>query len=379
MKKQTRLLWIDGVKYIACIGVFLSHFCSAFIGENESVQMLSPIIVKIVSIFSMFLDGAFWVRLFCILSGALVAQKIISQKTELIECIFMRYLRFVIPFFSAGCIFYIIEYTVGYHAVECGKVLNLAWIGTHNQVPVRFSDVLKMAFSFKYTIDASLWTILPIFAGSIIIYIINYVLFKIKIPEKYWGGIYITLFLLSIIKYDINSLCVSCCILGAGMIRIWDYIKFPHQLADVFCIVVIVMVTFGHPYLLEVMSQSVDVPVRIGLDGYGYIFYAIILLLCIKNSNILKLFFEKWLSQNANLSFPIYVLHMPLIMSFSSLICLFLYEKVSYSINFIINIIISMLLVRGSSYCYEKYIDKYQNRLINKIKKSLNKLNNSKK
>ena len=371
-------MWIDGVKYIACIGVFLSHFCFAFIGNNESVDMLSPIIVKMARIFSMFLDGGFWVRVFCILSGALVAQKIVSQKTELIECIFMRYLRFVIPFFSAGCIFYIIEYTIGYHAVECGKVLNLAWIGTHNQIPVRFSDILKMAFLFEHTIDASLWTILPIFVGSIIIYIINYVLFKAKIPEKYWGSVYITLFLLSIIKYDINSLCVSCCILGAGMIHIWDYIKFPHQLADIFCIVVIMMVMFGHPHLLAAMSQRVDVPVRMGLDGYGYIFYAIILLICIKNSNILKLFFEKYLSHNANLSFPIYVLHMPLIMSFSSLICLRLYEKVSYSINFVINITISTLLVLGCSYCYEKYIDEYQNRVINKIKKSLNKLNDLK-
>ena len=42
MEKQLRLLWIDGVKYMACIGVFLSHFCSAFIGENEKMDTLSP-------------------------------------------------------------------------------------------------------------------------------------------------------------------------------------------------------------------------------------------------------------------------------------------------------------------------------------------------
>lgn len=367
MEKQLRLLWIDGVKYMACMGVFLSHFCSAFIGENEKMDTLSPIIVQISQVFSFFLDGAFWVRMFCILSGALVAQKIISQKSELIESILLRYLRFAIPFFSAGCIFLIIECTIGYHAVECGKVLNLAWIGTHNQTKVKFNDVLEMAFLFKYTIDASLWTILPIFVGNIIIYIINYVLFKIKIPEKYWGYIYITLFLLSIIKYDINSLCVSCCILGAGMIHVWNRIKIPYQLADTFCILVILMVTFGHSYLLDVISQRIDIPVRLGLDGYGYIFYAIMLLLCIKNSRILKIFFEKYLSHNASLSFPIYVLHMPLIMSFSALICLHLYDKVNYSINFVTNIIISSLLVIGSAYCYEKYIDKYQNRLMNKI------------
>ncbi len=64
MEKQLRLLWIDGVKYMACIGVFLSHFCSAFIGENEKMDTLSPIIVQISRIFSFFLMELFGLECF---------------------------------------------------------------------------------------------------------------------------------------------------------------------------------------------------------------------------------------------------------------------------------------------------------------------------
>lgn len=73
---RTYLPWIDGLKYIACMGVFLSHFCSAFIEFDKNIYAadnLSPAIIKLTKILSMFLNGAFQVRLFCVISGLLAS------------------------------------------------------------------------------------------------------------------------------------------------------------------------------------------------------------------------------------------------------------------------------------------------------------------
>lgn len=253
--------------------------------------------------------------------------------------------------------------------MRCGELLNASWLGTHNTEAVTISDILKMSFLFDCSIDASLWTIRPVFIGSCIVYLVSFLLKRINLPEYYWGGIWIILFLLSIIKYTIGTLCVSCCILGAAIPYLWERIRIPQWLSNFFILLVILLVSGIHQWSIErVIELGVDVPVRFGLDGYGDIIYSAGLLLLINRSNILKrvLSFKTSYSKSS-MSFSIYIFHMPLIMSVSALICMKLYNHVNYTVNCLINITISTLVVGGVSYIYTRYVDKYQNRLLKKV------------
>lgn len=190
--KREHFVWVDGLKYIACFGILVSHFCSAFVEIDKNsfaAGQLSPVIDIIMNIFSMFLNGAFQVRLFCVIAGFLATQKVVNSERELIGSIIKRYLRFAIPFFSAGMILLIIEYTIGYHAVECGELLEAFWLGGHNITPVTFSDVLRMAFLFDHSIDAPLWTMRPIFLGTCLVYCIGSILQKLRVRKIAWGGV----------------------------------------------------------------------------------------------------------------------------------------------------------------------------------------------
>ncbi len=187
MKKH--IDWLDGLKFVACMGVFSSHFASAFIENDKNLyaaEILHPGFYYCIKIFGMFLNGAFQVRIFCIIAGLLAAKKEINSFNELILAIIKRYLRFVVPFFSAGMFLLVIEYSFGYHAQECGKLLNATWIGTHNIMPVTIYDVLRMTFLFDTSINGPLWTIRPIFMGTCIIYLfIETILFKVSCLVKY--------------------------------------------------------------------------------------------------------------------------------------------------------------------------------------------------
>lgn len=188
-------------------------------------------------------------------------------------------------------------------------------------------------------------------------------------PRNIGGGIWLILFFLSIIKYTINTLCVSCCILGAAIPYLWERIEISQRLSIFFIVVIVLLVSGVHQWIVEyLINFGIDVPVRFGLDGYGDVLYSGGLLLLINRSSILKraLGFRTSYSKGS-MSFAIYMFHMPLIMSVSALICIKLYNYVNYSVNCLINIIFSTLIVWAVSYIYSRYIDKYQNALLKKI------------
>lgn len=354
-----RIVWLDSIKLVACIGIMVSHFCSAFVELDKNayaVDNLSSTVTLVTAVFSLFINGAFWVRIFCIVSGMLAAGKKVTTVRELLTSIVKRYFRFVIPFLGMGLVLWIIEKTVGYYAVECGEILQASWLGTHNIDPVTILDVLKMAFLFNSKIDGSLWTIWPIFAGSCCVYVLNYLLYKFNVSQTFRGVICIFLFLVSIIKYDINTLCMSCCVLGAGLVCVWNDIRLPQWLCNMGIVFVIVMMTGVHELLTnQLLSLGVDVPARFCLDGYGDVFYAGILLLCIHQSRFSeRLLSNRVLVKSAYLSFPIYVFHMPIIMSLGALVCMRLLGKVSYTLNCAINICICMAATVLLSYLYTK-------------------------
>lgn len=368
MKKDDNnyLFWIDGLKLLACIGVFWSHFCSAFI---YSAEHISPFIVNITQIFSMLLNGAFQVRLFCIISGLLASYKVVKTLHELIESIVRRYLRFVIPFFSLGLILILIEYTIGYHSVECGRLLNMTWLEGHNTTRITMMDILKLTFFFDHSFDGSLWTVPCIFVGSCLVYVISYLLHILKIPQKYWGICFLALFFVSIIKYTIASLCVSCCILGAGIRWTWEKLRIPDAVANTIIGITVLMVTFLHSYIYDLLvGLGIDIPVRFELDGYGDVVYGGILLICIYNSDLVKkLLHQKMFINLGDMSFSLYIIHMPLIMSVSAWICMQIYGNCGYTVNCIINFLLSTIIVGIVSYLYSSVVDKYQIKLLNMI------------
>lgn len=96
MKKKYE--YLDGLKGLACVGVFLYHFYTTF---SQQVNGLSFDASTIDFVFDKalkpLLDGKLMVMLFSLISGWLVAHSRICDIRELIERCIIRYFRFVCP------------------------------------------------------------------------------------------------------------------------------------------------------------------------------------------------------------------------------------------------------------------------------------------
>lgn len=100
-----RIIWIDEVKFIACLAVFGGHYCNVF--SFSILQSNSIFNYPIAKLFCVFIMGNWWVYVFCIISGALATNKTIKSFGQLIGALFNRYLRFVLPVLIANMIVFL--------------------------------------------------------------------------------------------------------------------------------------------------------------------------------------------------------------------------------------------------------------------------------
>ncbi len=125
------------------------------------------------------------------------------------------------------------------------------------------------------------------------------------------------------------------------------------------------MVTWGNDTIIDkLQSVGIDVPIRFYLDGWGGLFWGTILIFLISRSQLLKTFFKMpIMKKGGNLSFYVYILHMPIIMSISTWICIHLFGLFEYNYNVLCNYFCSLLVVLLLSFVYSKTVGKYDKKV----------------
>lgn len=90
-----------------------------------------------------------------------------------------------------------------------------------------------------------------------------------------------------------------------------------------------------------------------------------LLIMFVANSTqVQKILNGKFFSKFSNLSFYIYLYHDPIIYSLGMIICIYLFNKVSYGVNCLINLTIMYVTIITFTYLYNKYVSKYENKII---------------
>ncbi|MBP3295331.1 MAG: acyltransferase family protein, partial [Lachnospiraceae bacterium] len=118
-KNTARLAWLDGLKGLACFGVFTHHFFLAnFPSSYYGAEMPSLLPGGVDTLFSykpygVFLNGNFWVCLFLLISAYLPACQIMRTPDDKLRSragtmILKRYPRLMLPTFSVAVINFIL-------------------------------------------------------------------------------------------------------------------------------------------------------------------------------------------------------------------------------------------------------------------------------
>ena len=149
-----RLYWIDGLKGIACIMIFIHHFMLAFFpasyyGEGAMIHgnngwevglSQSPVGVLI--------NGNFWVCVFCLVSGLVQSYKIYNSNdfSKLPNDMVKRYFRFTGPIFVVSFIVFIMLQTNMFWNAEINEIVKSPWLENFYLEKKTLKDVIISSF-----------------------------------------------------------------------------------------------------------------------------------------------------------------------------------------------------------------------------------------
>lgn len=360
---KKRILWLDNTKLIACVAVFWGHYYNAFYGQLSDTSFLTAadnaFIFAVRHVLSILFDGAWWVFVFCIISGWLAWQKRVDSLKSLIHVIARRYLRFAIPVLAANIVVVIVGNTIGFHSYDVGNAINNPWLAQAYEFPPGIGDVVKSAALLNNEYIGPLWVLKYIFAGTCIIYCMKYISDKMRIDNRS---------------------------LSMLMVAIWPVLYYLSHNDP-----------FGWYYVAVTMGGCLlksPVPVekeddRI-LDKVSLLGLLIIMLSLDKwdfdqlwNFITAELFlwfsfnsqsWQKWMESSKainsiqHLSFSIYLLHGAVLFSATMLIFSFFQNNgLSYFIAVTLNLIISTVIVIGVCEVYYRLVQKRIDALIRRI------------
>lgn len=366
--------WIDGLKGIACLGVFIGHYFSIFltfsnVGQTEMSDTLKTIFIPFRALY----NGDFYVYVFAMLIGFLAGQKNIETFKEFINVVVLRYLRFAIMLVVLSIFCLIISIWPKIYLHEYSILLDNSWID--GEYVVNIKNILKTIFLFDNSLSGPLWVFPTLFWGAVAVYLI------IFLTKSSTNHIIIPLFLgiglsfFSIFYY--NAIYLSCCVFGYIIIYLYmakDFNKDSSKKWIVLFFIWYILLNFkAHSKAIDYFGKIFCISTkRFSNNTRWYLIYTISFLIIIVNSQWIKCF----LSKNAfkiigKISTEIYFCHYPITLAFGLPIFFKIYKSLNYDFAFIITLIITTLIVLTLSYFFNKTSRKSISNFLNKVRNLL--------
>ena len=370
MKNKTRIEWLDGLKGIACILIFIHHFFLAFYpaihyGNNVPSKLNGIDNLLSTSPLSVILNGNFLVALFCIISGIVISVQIMSikDKQKISEVIFKRYFRLMLPLFPIGILVYLMLKFNLFNNVEVANYTNSPWLAQYYNNSISFMETLKLIFidTWFYGSDIlsnAYWMLSQLFYGTFLSIILSMISWKYN---KHTWLIYLTL---AIFLIDGNTLAVSFIL---GTLIAWLY-KNKLIISNRYIgFVSLIIGIFLGGYPSSVIPNNIYSFLNFETYVTWHIVGAFLTIYGIWNCQLL----QKILSLNifqklGSISYSLYLIHIPLLFSITTFIFIKIIN-IGYFYSTLITFILSIVILIIISYFYNKYIEKISLFIQNKV------------
>ncbi len=380
VRQDKTIAYLDGIRGVAALGVFLNHFSLAFYPAwNTLKPELSHLdgleIAYTHSILSFLNSGTFYVSVFFVLSGYVLSHKYFSSNDveALISGLFRRFLRLFMPITFVIILSYILLMSHLYFNDPVSQISMSNWFSNlwHIGNPTRllFENILygSSLFVGVASFDTCLWTMSWEFYGSLFVFtfllfthftkrfqlpmlllpmvyffimkqplyedmLLGMTLFYIEQKVKNSGGIVTNL--LAIVLLPLSLALASVPFVGplpgtwqeAVKNNIWDYTPWCAGVTAYFLVVVFVL----SPFLQRIANLK-------PLAFLGYI------------------------------SFSLYLLHPILIGSFGSWLFLKVYDGSNYNESVLISFVAMIPVLIVCSWLMAKYVDQFGIRFAKKV------------
>lgn len=343
-----RIFWLDGLRGISCILIFAHHFMLIFypaihFGAAEPSRMAGLDTALSQSPFSVLLNGNFLVAIFCTVSGLVAAMG--SHKRVFWRSAIKRYLRLMLPLLPISLLIY--------GMVRLGAFPNVdnfsSWAAQYRPSNISFLYALRASiwdvwFGGDTHICTAFWMLSELFLGSLL----SSLLIKAKkhalwlIPVAIIGGSFIRSGLLSAFA------------LGAGLSLLpktafQKKFGIPALLAGILLGAYPSGVTPTNFYRFLTF-----LPCQIWhIWGAVLFLYGIFSLPGLQNA-----LSAPWLQKTGTLCYSVFLLHIPLLFSFSTGIFLLLRNILPFGGCVAITFILSLAVLLGISWLYHRFVEK---------------------
>lgn len=379
-EKYSRLDFVDGLKGIACILIFLHHFTLAFLpgtyyGDSvatkyawEAWLFSNPI--------SSVINGNFWVCVFCITSGFLLSYTIFIKPYEKVSAmIIKRYFRLALPVFVTSFLVWILMKLGAFVHLEAAQITGSMWLPLYYVQNGTLRDVfetsfVKVWFEGSNLFSTAFWMLKDLFIGSYLSILLS--LAGKTVKEKKAPLIWYLLVAMLYVYMDSLQLCFVLGTFLAYVFVSFRDLKIPAWLNVVMFVCAIFL--GGYPSEMKPIGvyKHLDFSSSRITDFQLYhIFAAFLLIVVLLYGNLLHKWLESKLCMGlGKISFAVYLLHIPILYSLSCKLFLQYYQSTSrYGIAVLISFIVSLACVMGTSWLFNRFVEGGLNRLINKIMK----------
>jgi peptidoglycan/LPS O-acetylase OafA/YrhL len=338
----TRLHVLDGIRGWAALSVVLFHLIW------ETFGVLHPIYRNPIS--ALFLDGNVAVLIFFILSGEALSYSYFAKKdiSRTIKLAIKRYPRLVIPILSVCTVtFFIIRNRLNFN-IEAGNIVHREdWLGSWLHFYPSYKELFSYSFAKAFmsppaedVLNPFLWTMKPELLGSVLVFLLIAILY---IGKKY-GVSHLAILIATLIIFGITS-----------------HVMSRRLLNNLFCFLIGMFYAEkrSNGWFQKMQRNKKYQPVIIGalvmvclINGicnwYGFAekykdIMAAVMLLCIYSNKGITGFFSNRISQFlGKISFPIYLVQLPVIVAITSYLIVWSQRNEMLSEQFTPWIIISL-------------------------------------
>ena len=380
MKNTERILWLDGIKGILCLLIFVHHFlliffpaihyggiAPSYLNGFDTYLSQSPI--------SVIFNGNYMVALFCVISAVVLSRSIMTteNKEKLAGAVVKRYFRLMLPVVAIGFVTFIFSQLGLFTNVEVGEAVSSPSAVQSYREPMSFIDfifsvLIRTWFYGDNTISPAYWMLSKLFIGSLVCMLISIFPWKFKRTSLIFYSILALAFL------DRSDLILAF-ILGTMIGWATVYMKklFNPYLGVAALIFGILL--GGYPSGVEPTNFYRYINFMSYIDWH--ILGAAATIFGLFSLSFLQNFFSKrpflWLGK---ISYSVYLVHMLVLYSLATSLYMWLAPSTGYYTAVAISFVASTAVMLTLSYLYQKYVETGCNKLQGKMFSYIEKIDN---
>lgn len=184
--EQKRITWIDGLRGVASLFIVFHHFILGYYpAAYEGVTGVPHLRQGMEAAFSQsplgfFVTGDFWISVFYLISGFVIAYQVFRMKDEkqFSRSLLKRYPRLMLPVFVLSAIVYIMLHLNLFYNGPASLLSGSEWLAQFYQNKTTLSDLFFSGIVDTWLVGMStlysnaFWMLAELFAGSFMAYIL---------------------------------------------------------------------------------------------------------------------------------------------------------------------------------------------------------------